>query len=201
MRTRSWIIVCVAAAIAAGVGAALRVRSREPVTLRSGTALAEPRPIADFALVDQHGKPFERVALEDRWSLVFTGFTHCPDICPTTLALFAALRQELPDDGLQFVFVSVDPERDSPERIAAYLAHFETRLIGATGTGADIERFTGELGLAQVRNPGTGDDYTVDHSTALVLIDPDARVAGYFQAPHDSAALAADLAALAGGAG
>ncbi len=201
MRTRSWIIVCVAAAIAAGIGAALLVRSSEPVALRSGTALTEPRPIADFTLVDQHGKPFGRAALEDRWNLVFAGFTHCPDICPTTLALLAALRAQLPDNGLQFVFVSVDPERDTPERIAAYLAHFDARLVGATGSAAEIERFAGELGLAHVRNPGVGDDYSVDHSAALVLIDPKARVAGYFQPPHDRAALAADLAALAGGAG
>ncbi len=127
---------------------------------------------------------------------MFTGFTHCPDICPTTLALFAALRGRLPGDEIQFVFVSVDPERDTPERIADYLAHFDARLVGATGTRMEIERFTKSLGLAQVRNPGVGGDYTVDHSAALVLIDPKARVAGYFQPPHDAEALAADLAPL-----
>ncbi len=201
MRTRSWIVVCIAAAVAAGIGAALLFRSNELVALRSGTALPEPHPIADFALVDQRGDSFGRTALEDRWSLVFTGFTHCPDICPTTLAFLATLRARVPSDKLQFVFVSVDPERDTPARIAEYLAHFGEGLSGATGSRAEIEAFTKSLGLAQVRNPGVGGEYTVDHSTALVLIDPAARVAGYFQPPHDREALAADLAALASGAG
>ena len=180
MQTPSWIVAWAAAAITVGVGTALYMRFNEPVSLRSGTALLDPRPIGEFSLVDQDGRPFGRAALENRWSLVFTGFTNCPDLCPTTLALLASLRSRLPGNGLQVVFVSVDPERDTPERIAAYLAHFDPGLIGATGTRAEIERFTNALGLAQVRNPGIGGEYTVDHSAALVLIDPKARVAGYF---------------------
>jgi protein SCO1/2 len=127
---------------------------------------------------------------------VFTGFTHCPDVCPTTLAMMADLHKRVPRGDLQFVFVSVDPERDTPEAVARYLAHFDPALVGATGARAEMERFTAGLGLAQVRNPGGDGEYTVDHSTALVLIDPDARLAGYFSAPHASDALAADLAAL-----
>lgn len=187
--------------IAAGaVGAALAwwVAAPPPVTLTSGTALERPRAIAAFRLVDHQGREFTQAALRGRWSLLFTGFTHCPDICPTTLALLADLRARLPDDLLQVVFVSVDPERDTPEVLAAYVAHFDPRLTGVTGTRADIEAFTSQLGLAQVRNPGVGGDYTVDHSTALVLIDPQARVAGYFMPPHDIGMLAADLASLDG---
>jgi protein SCO1 len=199
MQTRSWILASVAAAIAVGIGAALYARFNPPLALRSGTALPEPRPLGEFSLLDQRGKPFGRAALEDRWSLVFTGFTHCPDLCPTTLALLASLHSHVRGDGLQFVFVSVDPERDTPERIAAYLAHFDPTFVGATGSTAEIERFTATLGLAQVRNPGVAGEYTVDHSAALVLIDPRARVAGYFQPPHDERALAADLAPLAAG--
>ena len=90
----------------------------------------------------------------------------------------------------------MDPERDTPEVIGRYLAHFDPAFTGATGARKEMERFTAGLGLAQVRNPGVGDAYTVDHSTAFVLIDPDARLAGYFQAPHIRTALAADLAAL-----
>jgi protein SCO1/2 len=194
-------IASVLAAIAAGIGAAAVLGQRHPVELRSGTALPEPRPIGKFELVDQHGRAFNRDSLEGRWSLVFSGFTNCPDICPTTLAQLAELGERLPAGAVQRVFVSVDPERDTPERLATYLAHFDAGLAGATGTRTEIERLTRELGLAHVRNPGVDGDYTVDHSTALVLIDPRARVAGYFQPPHDSAALAADLAALTSGAG
>ena len=126
-----WIAVLVAVAIGAGV--ALYERSQEPLALRAGTALPEPRALPDFALVDQAGRPFGRARFEGRWSLLFTGFTHCPDVCPTTLALMAELRRRVARDDLQFVFVSVDPERDTPEVVARYLAHFDPALVGATG--------------------------------------------------------------------
>ena len=189
-----WIAVLVAVAV--GAGAALYERSREPLTLRAGTALPEPRALPAFTLVDQAGRAFDRARFEGRWSLLFTGFTHCPDVCPTTLALMSDLNRRVGRDDLQFVFVSVDPERDTPHAVASYLAHFGAALVGATGERAQMERLTAGLGLAQVRNPGSGDEYTVDHSTAFVLIDPEARLAGYFSAPHARDALVADLTAL-----
>jgi protein SCO1 len=187
--------LAVVAAIAAGAGVALYPRPQPP-ELAAGTALPQPREVGEFAFTDDRGAPFTRERLEGRWTLLFTGFTNCPDVCPATLALMRALRQRVPREDLQFVFVSVDPERDTPEVIAAYLAHFGTGLAGATGAREEIERFTAGLGLAQVRNPGVGGEYTVDHSTAFVLIDPRARLAGYFSAPHALDAIAADLADL-----
>ncbi len=193
MPTRSWIFASAAAAIAVGAGAAIYARLSATLELDAGTVLPDPRPIGEFALLDQRGRPFGPAALENRWSLLFTGFTHCPDVCPTTLALLASLRSRIGNPPLQIVFVSVDPERDTPDAIASYLAHFDPAFVGVTGAGADIERFTKALGLAQVRNPGVGGEYTVDHSAALVLIDREVRVAGYFLPPHDERALAADL--------
>lgn len=201
MQMRSWMIISVLAAVAAGIGAAALLGMREPIALRSGTALAEPRAIADFELIDQRGGAFGRQALAGHWSLVFTGFTNCPDICPTTLTLLATLGKRLRRDDLQLVFVSVDPDRDTPSQLAQYVGHFDSAMIGATGTTAQIDRLCAELGLAYVLNPGTAGEYTVDHSTALVLIDPKVRVAAYFQPPHDPDALVADLSALMGGAG
>jgi protein SCO1/2 len=180
-------------AVVVGAGIALVERAAEPPTLSAGTALPEPRELPAFALVDQAGRPFDVKRLEGRWSLLFTGFTHCPDVCPTTVALMADLNRRVARQDVQFVFVSVDPERDTPEAVASYLAHFDPALLGATGARAEMERLTAGLGLGQVRNPNAGDEYTVDHSTAFVLIDPDARLAGYFPAPHDLDALAADL--------
>jgi len=183
-------------AVVVGAGIALVERAAEPPTLSAGTALPEPRELPAFELVDQAGRPFDVERLEGRWSLLFTGFTHCPDVCPTTVALMADLNRRVARQDVQFVFVSVDPERDTPEAVARYLAHFDPALLGATGARAEMERLTAGLGLGQVRNPGAGDEYTVDHSTAFVLIDPDARLAGYFSAPHDRDALAADLSRL-----
>jgi protein SCO1/2 len=190
----AWIAVLLAVAV--GAGYALYQRSHRPVSLQAGTALPQTRSIPDFALTDQGGRPFTRESLKGRWTLLFTGFTNCPDVCPTTLALMAQLRRDVPRDDLRFLFVSVDPERDTPEVIGRYLAHFDPSFTGATGSREAIETLTAGLGLAQVRNPGAGGEYTVDHSTAFVLLDPDARLAGYFQAPHVRTALAADLAAL-----
>jgi protein SCO1/2 len=189
------------AAIAAGIGAAALLDREAPVELRAGTALAQPRPLAEFALVDHRGRALGPSDFEHRWTLVFTGFTHCPDLCPTTLTLLAQVRSQLPQESLRILFLSVDPGRDGPEQIAAYLAHFGQGLSGATGTPAQVEAFSAQLGLAQLRNPGAGADYTIDHSAALVLIDPRVRVAGYFRPPHDASALIADLAALAGATG
>ncbi len=190
------VAIAILAAVAVGVSVALHERATATPTLRAGTALPEPRAIAAFDLKDQHGQPFSRDQLRGRWTLLFTGFTNCPDVCPLTVASMGELRRRLARDDLQFLFVSVDPERDTPEVIRRYLAHFDPGLIGATGAREDVEEFTAGLGLAQVVNPGVGDDYTVDHSTAFVLIDPEARLAGYFSAPHQPDALAADLASL-----
>jgi len=193
---RRWpAIAAIAVAITAGIGAALLLRT-PPLELAAGTVLPAPRKIEPFALVDQQGRPFNAKSLEGRWTLMFSGFTHCPDICPTTLATLAELDGRLDQAAPRFLFVSVDPERDTPERMAAYLAHFDPDLVGATGSREAIESFTRGLGLAQVKNPGVRDNYTVDHSAALVLIDPRVRLAGYFQPPFDVDALAADLAAL-----
>ncbi|HEY7740395.1 MAG TPA: SCO family protein [Steroidobacteraceae bacterium] len=194
-------VAAAVAAIAAGIGAAALLDREAPVELRAGTALAQPRPLAEFALVDHRGRALGPSDFEHRWTLVFTGFTHCPDLCPTTLTLLAQVRSQLPQESLRILFLSVDPGRDGPEQIAAYLAHFGQGLSGATGTPAQVEAFSAQLGLAQLRNPGAGADYTIDHSAALVLIDPRVRVAGYFRPPHDASALIADLAALAGATG
>lgn len=195
MASRKGIGIGAAVAIAAGIGAALWLHE-PPLELAAGTVLPEPMKIEPFALTDQQGQVLDAKALEGRWTLLFTGFTHCPDICPTTLATFAELDRRLGPSAPRFLFVSVDPERDTPERIAAYLDHFDPDLVGATGTRDAIESFTRGLGLAQVKNPGVGNEYTVDHSAALLLIDPRVRLAGYFQPPFVTDALAADLARL-----
>ena len=200
MGSRSGIAIGLAVAIAAGIGAGAALWLHdEPLALDAGTVLPDPHPVSAFELVDHEGRAFDRHALAGRWSLVFAGFTHCPDICPLTLATMGELGTRLGAASPRLVFVSVDPERDTPARIAAYLRHFGPDLVGATGSPAAIGSFTRDLGLAQVKVPGVGDDYTVDHSAALVLLDSQVRVAGYFPPPHDVDRLAADLAALGSG--
>lgn len=197
------IAALIVAATIIGVGVAWWVTARQPVALSSGTALETPRRIGAFRLTDHRGSEFTHESLRGSWSLVFAGFTHCPDACPTTLAMLNATEERLRAGGgaIQVVFLSVDPARDTAERLAGYVGHFNPRFVGVTGAQAEIDALCRDLGIAYVQNPGAGGDYTVDHSAALVLIDPQARVAGYFRPPHDPETLAADLVALTAGAG
>lgn len=192
------LIVLAAAALAVGLWAGSRwlPHSVSQADLQAAVLYPAPAPVPPFTLQRPDGSNLTEADLQGHWSVVFFGFTHCPDICPTTLALLARLREAVPREDLQFLFLSVDPERDTPEQIARYLAQFGPGLTGATGERTEIERLTASMGFAQVRNPEAGGAYTIDHSTALVLIDAEARVVGYFTAPHDRAALASDLSAL-----
>ena len=126
-----------------------------------------------FTLTGTDGKPFASSKLNGKPAAVFFGFTHCPDVCPTTLARLARLRRQLGqgDDALSIVFVSVDPERDTPAEIGNYLQLFETPVVGLTGTPAQIESVKKQFGVysRKVEQPGGG--YSVDHTAAVILLD------------------------------
>ena len=173
---------------------------RAATPLASGTLLDAPRAVAPFVLTDPDGQPYTQARLQGHWTLLFAGFTNCPDVCPTTLALMAQLRGRLAADApLELLFLSVDPERDTPERLKTYTAHFGGGVRGVTGPREQLDALCANLGIAYLKVPGATDaQYTVDHSTALVLLDRSGRVAGYFQAPHKLDTLAADLAGIVG---
>ena len=168
--------------------------------LEHATLLAEPRTVADFRLTDQRSAAFTQEDFRDRWHILFTGFTHCPDICPTTLALLASVQQRagIDPEHLGTVFVSVDPGRDTPENLAEYVGHFDPEWTALTGPTEELRRLLDSLELAYVKVPTGPGEYTMDHSTALVLIDPEGRMRAYYTAPLDAAALAGDLGKLAG---
>lgn len=185
------------AALLLGLWAASRWPAPAPPALQAGIALPQRRAVAEFSLADQNGAPFTRRQLEGRWSLLFAGYTHCPDVCPTTLAVMKGVAQRLHDPALRMVFVSVDPERDTPEQLRRYVGYFGEGIVGATGPAAELDKLCASLGLAYMKVPGpTPEDYAMDHSAALVLIDPQARIAAYFQPPHKADTLAADLRTL-----
>ena len=158
-----------------------------------GALWPAPAPLAPFELSDQAGARFGRERLEGRWSLVFFGFTHCPDVCPTTLAALGSavekLRPAAGGDAYQVVFVSVDPERDTPAAIAQYVSHFGPGVVGITGSNEALERLTRQLGVVHMR-VGEGEDYLIDHSAQILLLDPQARLVGVLSPPHAGAAIA-----------
>lgn len=196
--------VGVVAAVAATAGLVVANLVLKPdqlpgTQISSGTLLPQPRPIPDFALTGANGQPFTKATLEGHWSLIFVGFTHCPDICPNTLGLLKNLRRDLDKQGrpLQVVFLSVDPERDTPEVLGRYVSYFDPSFIGVTGDKAQLDTLGAATGFVYMKSPGaTPESYTVDHSSALILVNPQAQVAGYFTPPFKLDALSSDLAKL-----
>lgn len=167
------------------------------IELQSGTALSPARPLPDFQLVRQDGVTVGREDFRGRWTLVFFGFTHCPELCPATLAMLSGLRVALdaavPAEQLPGIALfSADPERDTPAALDAYLSGFGAGFRGYTGTPEAMRDFATALGVPYKKMPMMGDDYMVDHSVAILLINPQAEVAALFQPPHESARLQAD---------
>jgi protein SCO1/2 len=139
----------------------------EPETAITGTSLGGP-----FTLVGGDRQPFDSRHLAGKPYAIFFGFTHCPDVCPTTLARLASLRKQLGtgDGSFNIVFVSVDPERDGPKEVAAYSQAFGPQVIGLTGSPQQIGKVKKQYGIFSEKVP-QGDSYTVDHSAVVLLFD------------------------------
>lgn len=185
VRLLLWVLVGLAAA---GV-AALLIYQRS-VQTRTEQAIAVGGP---FSLTDSNGLPFSSVKLAGKPFAIFFGFTHCPDVCPTTLARLARLRGQLGrgEDSFAIVFVTVDPERDGPQEVGRYTALFNTPVIGLTGTPAAIEQVKKQFGVFSQKVAQPNSDYSVDHTAATFLIGPDGKfVATIAPEEGDSAALA-----------
>lgn len=186
--------------VLAVLGGALLAGCQQPSagpSLAHARAPESPRPVADFELLDQHGHAFTASDLHGQWTVLFSGFTHCPDVCPATLGLFKAVESRLDGaPGYQTVFVSVDPDRDTSEALREYLAWFNPDWTGLTGEPDQLDRLLGSLDMAHVRVPMGKGGYTFDHATAVVLIGPEASMVGYWKAPLEAEALAEDLGRL-----
>ena len=190
----SWILLMIAALVAAlaGYGLARKLDSSGP-QLASGTWLPGRRDIGDFRLIDHLGEPFTARELQGKPSLVFFGFTHCPDVCPTTLAKLAQVRKAAALPALQVLFVTVDPQRDTPTAMGLYVHAFDPDFIGLTGNPTDIQNLTARFGVAAARVELPGGDYTMDHSATVFLLDDHAREVAVFTPPFDVKQIAQDL--------
>ena len=175
-----------ALALIAGVFMALR--SDAPAEPVAALILPNPDPLPEFSLLDQNGNTIDRSVFTGQWDLVFFGFTHCPDICPATLQLLATARAALAEQGQEplprIVLVSVDPERDTPEVIGQYVDYFGDGNLGITGSLENISVLTTGLGIYFQKQATDGDNYLVDHSAAVLVIDPGGRFSGLFSGPH-----------------
>jgi len=199
-------VLILLAALCAGLGLLTAQRLWQPVTqmpaLQAVTLYPQPRALPDFTLQSSAGGELGLQQLAGHWTLVFIGFTSCPDVCPITLAELAKAQREwqaLPEASRpRVLFISVDPERDTPERLGQYAHAFHPDTIAATAGLPALEAFTRSLSLVFAKVPvGRGDDYTIDHSAAIAVLDPEVRMAGVIPGSAlDARAVAADLLAL-----
>ena len=207
-RTTAWILV---AALAAGLGllAAWQLFGRGGETkapqLEAVTLLPQPRELPAFNLRQSDGTPLVPGELAGHWTLVFLGFTFCPDVCPTTLAELAQAQKQwetMPESTRpRVLFVSVDPERDTPGKTGEYAHAFHPDTLAATADVPALEKFATSLGFVFMKAPGANfehnpQDYSVDHSAHIAVLDPQGRLAGLIRPPLQPQAIAADLITL-----
>ena len=161
--------------------------------------LPQSRSLPELRLTNQDGDEVAVDQFKDQWSLLFFGYTFCPDICPATLAQLRQLRGQLPAEAranLRMVLVSVDPQRDTPEQLKKYLDYFDAGFIGLTGEEAAIQKLANALSIPYIPADTSQADYTVDHSGNLVILGPDGTQRGFIRAPLNNQKLAAQLPGL-----
>jgi protein SCO1 len=192
----SWLLIGIVTVGAALAGAWLARSLQHPVPqLASGTWLDVPRELGTLTLADDSGTPFTFARLRGAPTLVFFGFTHCPDVCPLTLYKLTQLQRSRVLPHLRVAFVTVDPQRDPPQMLHKYLHGFSDSpdLMGLTGTADEIAAAAKSFNVIYSRVALPGGDYTMDHSAVVFLLDARARIVAVFNPPFDSEALAKDL--------
>ena len=201
-------LLLVVACLAGGLGLWASQRFHAPATpappaVKAVTLMPTPRTLPAFSLQQSDGTALTPEDLAGHWTVVFIGFTHCPDICPTTLAQLASAQKQwasIPTGSRpRVLFISADPERDTPKATGEYAHAFHADTLAATAPIPQLEDFARSLSLVFMKAPGPSgkpDDYSIDHSAALVLLDPQVRMAGVAQPPFDIRAIAADLESL-----
>lgn len=167
-----------------------RVITDSELRANGAIKLERPRILDDFELIADSGNSFHTSQLAGRWTLVFFGFTHCPDVCPTTLATLNSFYQTLDEDtrkDTDVLLVSVDPQRDKPEKLHDYVRYFNPEFAGVTGEFLNLKRFANQLNVPFNKVPLEDGSYTVDHGSQVVLINPRGHYHGFFKAPLDPA--------------
>jgi protein SCO1 len=185
-------------AVAGGLLAVRFSLPKPPAVLATGTLLAPARPLADFSLTDNRGRPFGPAELRGHWSLMFFGYTQCPDFCPATLTTLAALEKQLRAANSvkppQVIFVSLDAKRDTPAQLDRYVPNFDPEFVGLTAADqASIEAIAKRWGIAVAIQSTASGDYIVDHSEAIFVIDPDGKLAAILTGPFTVDALQSDF--------
>lgn len=202
-KKQKWVLILSVAVLALLLGMWSRhnfqLPTVSPKQMTVATLFNQPRTISDFKLIDGDEKPFTRENFKGHYSLLFFGFTNCPDLCPTTLSTLNQAYQQLQKDKVenmpQVVFISVDPEQDTPARIKWYLSSFNKAFVGATGSQEQIDKLTQEMSVlyTKIIQKDDPEHYSIDHSGTIIIINPQGQFAGIFSMPHDAKKIASDV--------
>ena len=160
------------------------------------TVLTKPIKLDEFLLTADDDSVFSNQSLKDNWSLLFFGYTHCPDVCPLTLHQLAQANKELADkldSTPDIIMVSVDPDRDTSEILQKYVRSFGENVSGVTGKNEELDKLTSKLGIFYNANKHEGENYSVNHSAAVILINKNAEFHAVFSAPHSIEHFVSDL--------
>lgn len=170
----------------------------------AGFYLPEPRPLPDFSLIHETGRPFTRADFDGRWTFIYFGYTYCPDACPMTLAQLNVvdrqLKEQQADNDTRYLLISVDPRRDTPERLAEYTKFFNPDFQGATGEPEQLDQLAGSMGVLY-RVPDDPEDpehYLVDHSSTVLIINPRGELQAIFTPPQEPTAMTNDFQLIRG---
>ena len=197
------VIAAFAAAIGLWLGQRFFAAPAQP-KLQNAVLYPSPRTIPDFHLTQTNGTPLTLDAWRGRWDIVYFGYSSCPDVCPTTLATFKSVWRDVQArglaDNLRFNFISVDPQRDTPELLGKYVSYFNPDFVAATGSDDELTRLTHSLGLIYSRTTDANGNIEVDHSGSAVIVDPDGRLIGMFRPPFEAPVVVADITTLMSGA-
>jgi len=198
-------IAFIGIALIAGISAALIRRNAAALPeLATGAYIDPNRVLPDFSLIDAQGRTFGLAQLRGHWSMMFFGYTNCPDFCPTTLTTLAALEKRLRAEAApvrpQVIFTSVDAARDTPAQLAKYVPYFDPEFIGLTAASqSDVAAVASKLGAVVVLTPKPDGTYTVDHSGAIFVLDPEAKLAAVLTGPFTVADLDSDFRRIVAG--
>lgn len=175
----------------------------ETEIMQGGTSfIGQEKPLLDFKLVAGDGQALTKEGMQGHWTFLFFGYTQCPDICPLTLQIMkhtlTELKPEVDAGEVKGLFVSVDPKRDTPEKLKEYVGYFHPAITGATGEKSQLDSLTRSLGIIyqMVDNKENPDNYLVDHSASILLINPKGEFAAVLSPPHEASIMAADFRAL-----
>jgi protein SCO1/2 len=191
-----------AAGLALGFGFIVSwiVFDSKPVKLEATQWFGDQAKILpDFKLIDHNNQVLGKAELAGRWSILYFGYTHCPDVCPVDLNILGEMLNAIDDSDtrrlIQVIFVSVDPERDTPDVLKSYLQNFHPEIIGASAPAAELNILTHAIGIPHSHDKKHEHQavYEVSHSSVMILLNPEGKYAGLFGAPHDSTLMASDL--------